>query len=327
MATNSKFDGAFHHPLFTGKILLPTEPINELYPIIKRALILRETGCCLGARSGIGKTSALEMIYANLQYEFPTLPIFRHNTHNHQIPSIRAFFKHFLATIRHAEKKGETYDLRERLVNCLIDDARISGMNLVLLLIDEAHAMAVLDFNFLKDIYNDLAKEGVQLVTILMGQEPELSTVIDKLRIEARLDLISRFAMRKLPFRGFNCKDDLRRIHSGIDEAVDSDGIPWTGFFFPQAFQNGFRLVNETDPFFEAIAAAAPRRTDGTFEFPARQTFLAIRAFFTDNCGDDKHGMQLPANAWSDAVVYAKLKEAMLLIRAGDQAGDFSVEI
>lgn len=318
---------ALFHPLLTGSVLLPTLPIEGLFRAIKRAVVLRETGICFSARSGVGKTSALEMVEAMLRIQLPRMPIYVHDTHNQQLPSVRAFFKHFLYTVGHSEKRGETYDLRERLVNCMIDDARISGSNIVLLFIDEAHAMAVQDFDFLKDVYNDLNRESVQLITVLMGQEPDLSNVIFKLKTLGRLDLIGRFAMRIQPFRAFDSIRDLTQILKGIDQAVfpESSNITWTAFFFPEAYKSGFRLENEAPRFMEAISAASPKSSGQNFAFPARQTFLAIRTLMIDCAVFDKANMMLPDVAWIEAVEYAKLQDSMQLMKVGDEGNGLEV--
>ena len=309
---------AAHHPLLTQNVLLPTAPIEELCRVINRIVMLRETGCCFAAHSGVGKTSALDMVEAQIRIKMPKLCIVKHDTHNQQFPSIRAFFKHFLATIGHEEKRGETYDLRERVVNWLIDEARISGLNMILMSIDEAHAMAMQDFDFLKDVYNDLHRAGVQLITILMGQDPELSKVIEKLKHANRLDLIGRFAMRVLPFRAYNNLEDLTKILGGIDKAIYPEGssISWTAFYFPKAFRHGFRLENEATSMMNAIAEVAPKTVSKNFGFPARQAFLAIRTFMMDNATFDTPDMRIPTDAWKNAVAYANLAEAIAHMRA-----------
>lgn len=307
---------AMQHPLFTQTVLLPTSPIEELYRIVRRIVVLRETGCCFTAWSGVGKTSALDMVLAMLKSQMPELCIVKHDTHNQQFPSIRAFFKHFLTSVGHKEQRGETYDLRMRLVNLLIDEARRSGMNMVLMSIDEAQAMKEQDFDFLKDIFNDLQRAGIQLVTILMGQDPELLDVIADLRAKRRLDLIGRFAIRVLRFRALNCLADLDRILSEIDRAVYPEGstLTWSEFFFPQAYSAGFRLQNEAPKFMEAIRSIASVTESEIFDFPARQAFLAIRTFLIDNAMFDDRDMRLPEGTWKEAVAYAKLQEATRLM-------------
>src|SRR5471032_1231459 len=108
-----------HHPLMTKEVLLPTGPINELFLAVRRVVILRETGCCFTGHSGIGKSCALDVVEAMLQLQMPGLLVVKHDTHSQQVPSIRAFFKHFLTTIKHSQLRGETFDLRQRLVNWL----------------------------------------------------------------------------------------------------------------------------------------------------------------------------------------------------------------
>lgn len=307
-----------HHPLMTKDVLLPTAPINELFLAIHRVVVLRETGCCFTGHSGIGKSCALDVVEAMLQIQMPGLCVVKHDTHSQQVPSIRAFFKHFLTTIKHSQLRGETFDLRQRLVNWLVDEAKLSGLNMIVLLIDEAQGMKMQDFNFLKDVFNDLNKEGVQLITILMAQAPDFAEVVATLKRERRLDLIGRFAMRILPFRAYNSATDLEQILRGIDEAVfpEGSGITWTEFYFPKAFQTGFRLVGQLNDFMKAITASAPKTRPMRFDFPARQAFVAIRTFMMDYAGSDGENMLVPVDAWKTVVAYAKIADSMEMMRA-----------
>lgn len=307
------------HPLFTRTVLLPTTPIRTFYKVVKRAVVLREMGIWLAAPSGVGKSSALDMVVELMTASMPTLLVLKHNMLNQQMPSIRAFFKNFLATLRHYEQKGETSDVRQRLVNTLIDDARVRGSSMVLLMIDEAQAMTIQDFKFLKDVSNALEQENVQLVTILMGQDPDLSELIIELRRARRLDLISRFALQRIEFVGYSCVDHLREILREIDTAIYPIGTEytWTSYFFPRAYESGFRLENEAQAFFKAIVDATPKKLEGLC-IPARQTFLAIRTFVYANSKRDTCNMHLPEDAWKSTVAYARIADAMLLMAVND---------
>lgn len=239
--------GIMLHPLFTHSVLIQTPPIDEIFRVVKRVVLLRETGCVFTGESGTGKTDAIERVKALLHLQFPRICLFTHDAHNQQIPSIRAFFKHFLHSVGHIEQKGETYDLRSRLVHILVDDARISGLNVIVMFIDEANAMLLTDFLFLKDVFNDLAREGVQLITILMGQSPDMQRVINDLQAKGRSDLVARFATRVHEMRGFNTIEDLQTILRNIDqrEFPERSGIAWPAFFLSRAWGAGFRLENE----------------------------------------------------------------------------------
>ena len=205
------------HPILSKTIVLPTKPINELVSSLRRVVMLREQGCCFSATSGFGKSFGLAMAETQLRSLFPAVPIFRHIISNHQVTSIRAFFKQFLLTVGVKDIAGETYDLRVRLVNRLIDHGRCSPLKLIVLLIDEAQEMVLQDFKFLKDIGNEMEKVDVQLVVIMMGQDPEFGEAIADLKAEGRLDLVSRFALRQLKFRGLQTKDDFESLLGLID--------------------------------------------------------------------------------------------------------------
>ncbi len=320
-ALSSRADLAFHHPVVARSVYIVTAPIVEMFRAVSRVVFLRETGCCFVGTPGIGKTCALQVVEAMLTARWPKLYVVRHDTHNRQIPSIRAFFKHFLATLKHHELKGETFDLRLRLVNWLLDEARSSGLGLVVLMIDEAQKMLLQDFEFLKDVYNDLSKEGVQLITILMAQEPQFSSVVKQLKHARRIDLVDRFTTRILPFRAYNSLEDLQEILGFIDSAVfpDNSETTWTEFYFPRAFANGFRMLQQSEILISALRKCAPISRARKISFPARRTFLAIKHFMVENAGYDADDLILPKNCWQASVKYAMVAEAMEDMNTSDR--------
>jgi hypothetical protein len=119
-------------------VALQTPPIQELYRDLKRVVLLGETGCCVTAPSGFGKSFALRLLQAMFREDFPHLPVYRHSVFNHRVESVRSFFKHFLETARNGNTTGETYDLRSRLSHTLVDETQYCETGMVLLLIDEA---------------------------------------------------------------------------------------------------------------------------------------------------------------------------------------------
>jgi len=301
-----------NHPLFSPTTVLTTEPIKELYQVVRHVLLVRENGCCFTAQSGAGKTRALMLLEHLLRERMPQLVIIQHSSWNHQVPSIRAFFKHFLTAVGHPELRGETFDLRHRLVCRLIDLARSQQSPFVVLLIDEANAMLLADFLFLKDVYNDLDREGILLVTIMMGQDPDFSDVIAGLREQGKSDLVSRFARRRQALRLLSRKEDVAGIFRQIDAAVwpPGSGQTWTQFFVPDAWAEGFRLENETDAFFEAVKACSENSSLST-GFPARPFFAVIRNYLTARQFSDAFNQAPPLVAWEKAIELALLTDSM----------------
>ncbi len=306
------------HPVFKSSTVLPTLPIKKMVSVAKRAIFLQQRGICFGAESGAGKTTSLLGMKQAMEYEFPGLAVYHHDTQNQQVPSIRAFFQHFLDSVGHPELRGETYMLRTRLRNVLVDSGRRSGMNVVMLLIDEAQAMNEVDFKFLKDISNALNKGDVALVTILAGQEPQFSRVREKLISDGHLDLVGRFLMRKIPFAGYTTKEDVESILANMDkqEYPPGSGWTWTQFFFPKAWQTGFRLKDQIDALFEALANL-PQAEQGNVRFPARQVYQAVHGLLIDYAGHDAPNMVLPAGAWKKVVTDAQVENALNFANIG----------
>jgi hypothetical protein len=300
------------HPAFSIQTVLLTEPIKELYQMVRRVLLVRETGCCFTAPSGVGKTRAFMMLQHVLRERMPNLVVVGHAGWNHQVPSIRAFFKHFLTAVDHPELRGETFDLRRRLVCRLIDLARTHQSPFVLLLIDEAGTLRIEDFLFLKDIYNDLDREGVGLITIMIGQDPDFSDRIAELRERGRTDLVSRFARRREVLRALSTSKDVAGIFRQYDTTVwpQGSGQTWTKFFLPEASAAGFTLESQTPIFFDALRTCVgqPLPRAG---FPARQFFTAVRYFLTTQQHEDAPGRLPPSEAWQDAIEFALLEEAV----------------
>jgi hypothetical protein len=323
---NRTSESLLEHPLFTQSIIVPTRSIQTLIGALRRAVMLREQ-LCVSAPSGYGKSYALAMAERELKIIFPTIPIYLHVVNNKQVPSIRGFFTHFLETVGIHNVKGETKDLRIRLINHLIDAGRSSRYKEIVFLIDEAQSMDLHDFQFLKDIGNQLGKVELRLVVITMGQDPEFAQVIDKLRTAGSLDLISRFTLRQIAFCGISSDDDLKFLLQQIDEEEYplGTGIKWPQYFVPQAWLDGFRMQEQ----FESIKAALCARLPGNSlesGVPARQLFLAFRRFMLDYVDIEGEGAKLPPDIWQYCIDYALIADAAEIIEEGKRSTGMKVK-
>jgi hypothetical protein len=301
-----------HHPLITGKTLIPTEPVAAFCRKVHTGVILRQQGLCFTAVSGTGKTSALHFVKDYLETQIPRLVVYSHSTQNVQVSSIRAFFKGFLNSINTDDLNGETPNLRKRVVKKIEDDAMASGHGMAVLLIDEAHVMKMNDFYFLKDTMNALDKVQIGLVTVLMAQSPEFDGVYNAMKEANKLDLFARFALYRTPFQSLRTFNDLKKIFEHIDNAEYSADFPvkWTEFFFPIAYSWGFRLADEAKKFFDIFVRLCSE-WDVPVEFPARQAFYVLRAFLANTASFDSRDMVVPDEVWSNAIREGKMTEAL----------------
>jgi hypothetical protein len=253
------------HPLIAQSVSLPTPAVQELYQDIRRVVVLRESGCSISAISGVGKSFALDIIKQQLMKDFPGIVVYTHNAHYHQVSSVRGFFQHFLTTVDQPNRKGETYELRLRLVTTIVDDAGRSPSKL--------------------------------------AEEPAFGDSIKKLSGAREKSLIDRFSQRIFHLRAYRKISDIRWILQTIDSELflENPKVRWTEFFFPAAYAAGFRLEHQADALWNALTRAKrqSRRSEGV---SARVAFGAIKEFLTDNAGVDARTLKLSPDAWKAAV-------------------------
>ncbi|NIE63061.1 ATP-binding protein [Burkholderia sp. Ax-1719] len=287
-----------------------TKPIDELYAAINNAVIRRRSGIWVPAASGDGKTSAIIASTKRLRRKFgKNIALVRVNYMNHQAPTVRGFHVQLLKALGIKELRGETPALRIRVINGFVDRAVMANDNAVYLFVDEAQQMRLLEMRFLKDLANELEEEQVQLVTFFFGQNPGLSDAVAALKRAGGFDLVSRFVNREIPLRSFSTVEDIAHLLDGIDKQTDKDGVPFTAFFLPKAFEGGYRLKSEAKRFFKAMQDMVS--DSARLGYPARQVFFAIQDFFSFQTGEDAPNFKGTTKAWKEALQEANMRIAL----------------
>lgn len=178
--------------------------------------------------------------------------------------------------------------------------------------------MVLQDFCFLKDIGNQLETVDVQLVVIMMGQDPEFEKTIEELRRRRRLDLVSRFTLRRLWFRALQKREDFANLLQLIDQQfypLDSD-CPWPKYFAPRAWESGFRMLGQLNELMTALSDVIPGGLAAN-GVSARQFFLAVRRFLLDLAELDSQGIAVEPGIWRRCIDYALIEDAALIAKSG----------
>ena len=246
------------HPLHERRYRLPTPPIEELYTLITDALNRRRPGVMVYGRSRLGKTTAIAYIEALLAIERPQLPVIVLRCRFKRVPSETAFFSNFLHTVRHKAASGrDTEMLRQRLVQrlCEIADAKASSQ--ILLFADQAQNLSAHEYEWLRDVHDDLQRWGKTLLVVLVGQ-PELRGQKGNFQRSNSMHIVSRFMVHELAFRGARDAEDCATCLQGYDLQEFPPGSGWTHtrFFFPMAYAAGFRMADEGAAFWYAFDQA-----------------------------------------------------------------------
>lgn len=235
------------HPLNDRRYRLPTPPIDALYALVTEALDRRRPGVMVYGRSRLGKTTAIAYLEALLSLERPKLPIIVLRCRFKRVPSETAFFSNFLHAVRHKATTGrDTEQLRQRLVQRMCEMADARKANQILLFADEAQNLSACEYEWLRDVHDDLQRWGKTLLVVLVGQ-PELQGQKSSFQRSNSMHIVSRFMVHELAFRGARDAEDCATCLQGYDIQEFPEGSGWTHtrFFFPMAYAAGFRLGNE----------------------------------------------------------------------------------
>ncbi|MFM0114949.1 ATP-binding protein [Paraburkholderia nemoris] len=291
-----------NHPLFSQTIsgCLWTAPVQQVFQQVSRSTILRQSAYIEEA-TGKGKSIAMEFALGRVSQVVNGLACVNFNAQTNYAASVRAFFKEFLTALHHEKTTGETWDLRNRVRRKLEEVAVNSSSAIVILWVDEAQALNVTDFLFLRDVQNGLREIHADLLVFMTGEQPYLHRRIEEAKWSASPAIADRFAMKRMFLGGYGL-DETRHLFGLIDAAVwpASSGITWTQFFFPKAFDAGFRLQSQAMACTSALESAKLLSRDGHCQ--ARLLKMVVQRFMLDEAKHDAAGFIASPDAWRDAV-------------------------
>lgn len=296
----------FHHPVVTDKAKLPTPAIKGSFQVISSAIVHHFPGACFAADSRFGKSYAIAALMQILPESFPDLPIYSVNAKRHDRPSERTFYTDILHDCRHgAADIGTASARRTRLLNMWISGAQASNSDRLLLFIDEAQNWDEFYYTFLRDLSNDLASHDIRMLVVLFAH-PSLLVVRTSLLSRERTDLIGRFMMHPMRFRGVASSSDLEEIARCYDDPTISEfpagsGISYSRFFRPEAYCDGWRLEDDVEQCWRAFSTAAGKQS-GQLQIGMQWVANAVRSYFYSHW-DVEHGKPFEdGDIWETAV-------------------------
>ncbi len=303
------------HPLRDRSYRLPTPAIEDLYELIVTALERRRTGIMAFGRSRMGKTTAIDYLVALLAINFQNLPVVVLRCRYKRVPSETAFFSNFLNAARHKVTSGrDTEQLRQRLVQrlCLLADT--NGVNQLLVFADEAQNLTRCEYEWLRDVHDDLHHWGKTLLVVLVGQ-PELKGEKTTFQRDGSMHIVSRFMVHELAFHGARSAEDCATCLQGYDlqEYPADSGWSHSRFAFPRAYASGLRFVDEGAAAWHAFdqahkATLLPERLEIGMEFFT----AAVEHLMLTNAIHDRAEFRPSIELWKQAVKASGYVEATL---------------
>lgn len=308
------------HPVFNREYRIPTPAIEAFYLLIQRTLRFRSPGAIVYGRSRFGKSRAIEFLSQMLASKDATLPVLRLSCQRKKTPSELAFFANLLTAASHkATTGGTTTAVRQRLSNRLREIAERSNANRIVLFADDAQRLFEIEYEWLQEVHDDLRRHTVALVTFLVGT-PLLRGQKSLFQSQGLDQLVARFMVDDLPFRGLLSAQDCATCMHSYDVTVEPvrSGWTYTQFFLPQAFDAGLRLGDLGALVWDAfVDAHHEARLPGDVEIPMEYFTRAIEYVLTEQVGLDDRKLKLGAAVWAEAVQFSGFHKALELTSPG----------
>jgi hypothetical protein len=163
-------------------------------------------------------------------------------------------------------------------------------------------------------------------MTILVGQ-PQLLHQKTSLRQSNHTQIILRFMIAEMRFNGLLSAEDIATCLAGYDEAKFPNKSDWTytRFFFPVAYANGLRLVDQADAVWNAFCRAHEKaRFDFAIEIPMQYFARAVEIALTENSKNDSKNFKFSPSIWDVAVEDCSYAAAQEELHLGLPANDLA---
>jgi hypothetical protein len=296
------------HPIETGRYLLATNEIIRLHQTVSRWIENRAPGGIIYGRPRLGKTRAINYLMHDLPSEFgKQMPIFHMCCRQYKNPNESSFFEDILKDIGHAlPSTGKANQKRDRVLRFLLECGEASGQHRIVLFIDDAQRLFEIQYGWLMDIYNELDRAGISLTVILVGQT-ELIHQRSAFLQAKKAQIIGRFMVHEYKFTGIKSIHDIRACLIGYDsisEFPQDSGWSFVRYFFPEAFETGFRLENCAEDILHAFAAL--RQEEGllkAIEIPMQYFTLTVEYVLRRFGVNGDFTSSITVNHWKEAIL------------------------
>lgn len=310
------------HPLLRKKYIIPTPSIDEFYKETIQCIRMRMPGKITYSLPRWGKTWAIRYCMNAIKMEFGSVPVYLLLCQSKKHASESAFFSLMLQCVGHAGAfSGKNEAKRYKLTQKMVEAARKSKRDFIVLFLDEAQCLQLDEYQWLRDIYNDLMNEGVCLVTFLVGQH-QLVSMKTTFQKAGQTQIIGRFMTDEMQFSGLVSAEDFATCLHAYDNAAFPENSDWTytRFFFPIAYQCGLRLEHSAALLFDLFSEAHKKIRPGTkIDIPMAYFSRTVEMALVDNMNHDAPQFELNALSWSNALKrsgFLKFYEELNLARA-----------
>jgi hypothetical protein len=253
------------HPVLRQEYAIYTPPMDRMITRLGDWIDQRLTGGYVYGPSRYGKSRAVKwhlrtVLQERFRRKLPLVAWIRRETalteEEFWNELLAAAHFEFLDPLRPRKKPQARFLFGQHLMSL----ARDAGDNTVVLLIDEAHAVTLHEWQWLLGLQNSLDDEGFQLSVVSVGSH-QLDFQPNYLARTGNAHIAARFFAADARFGGLTGPDEVRYVLNGYD--LDSEwpkgfGISYLAYFAPAEFAQGHRLAQHAEALWAGFEAAWP---------------------------------------------------------------------
>lgn len=306
------------HPLCQQRYIIPTPSIENYYTQVKRCIRLKVPGATTYALPRYGKTRCIMYCVGAIKADFPKLPVYQVLCPKKGTSSEGAFFSEMLRAVGHEKPNaGLIAAKRGRLYKFLIEQGERSDYKSIVSFFDESQKLSMTEYEWLRDIHDELDQNGIRYLTFMVGQE-QLKHQKFAMREEGAIQIIQRFMLDELKFRGIRNPDELATCLHEYDVASYPPNSDWTytRFFLPKAYDNGFRMLDCAELMWD-VFSAAHEETNPAAEIDIPMTYFtrAVECILVENQDNDNDRFRIDETICVNAVNFSKFTQSQVELK------------
>lgn len=307
-----------HHPVVERNYVVPTPSIHEVYLHVTKLIRIGSSGGFIYGRSQSGKTYSIRYVMDVLKEDFPKGVFLTFHARAKKSPSEDMFFSAMLDAANHSGAEvGSISVKRAKLIEQIRSVVDSSGDNWFVLFVDEAQQLELMEYKWLHNLHKDLEFVGVRMLTLLLGQ-PSLADRKRAFMLAGETQIVEHFMLDELNFRGLRSADDFAACLAGYDHMGLPEYSDWchTRFFFPTAYDNGFRLADSASMLRDVFLEVHKEFFNSSLDVPMQYFARSVEIALLENYERDEQQFTITPTMWKSAVVQSNFIEAQSIFES-----------
>jgi hypothetical protein len=213
------------YPIETGCYRIATPAIQAFSDLVNRCLRYHITGALTYGPSRIGKTRAIEYLRLLLAQTQPKITTYHAQAEHKPRHAEGPFLANLLEAVGFPDPvSGNNPAKRMLLINKIKEACTRNGSGTAVLFCDEAQRYDENEYEWLRDVHDQLDRLQIRLFTFLVGQQ-ELLAVKTAMQHARKTQIVSRLMVEELAFFGIRNVRVPERLRRDLLSATRATGV------------------------------------------------------------------------------------------------------